>query len=437
MALTGVQLLSALGQFLNDNFSSTTTSNGAANGTTITDTALQMFGDRANEEAYIRVTTDSSPTGNLYLVRRATQFLVNTFTVSPGFPQEVQSGATYEVHRYDPAMKFQALDRARLLAFPQVAKVVVDETLTSDGWNIELPIPTSIRRGPAQVWAEVPLPVSVKWNVIPPTPSALNAAAIGTWTATGVTAAAYTRSAQDTKVPKIEASCIRLSSGLSGNYSLTASQLNITAANAAGRRFTFGCWIYSRTSAPTISITDDAGTSTSTVHQGLGWEFLTVSRDISGTNATTLTLKINPLTNNAIFAEHAFLGNVDAIVMDYTTPIMRYGVFRDDSHSVLRIKRPAPIGFQYRIEGRSPVSALGTNLTTQTTNTMEVGENDQDLIISTAARILLTWIGMGAGEMEDAYPLLKESKDRFTEMEEDWKRRYPRSGFLDSSFISG
>lgn len=422
MTLTGEQLLTALSVFLDDSWDSTTTSAGST--TTLTDTTLQRFRENANEESFIRFTEDSTVAGNLYLVRRINNFTGSTLTFGPATPQTVETAKDYQIHRWDPAKKFRALDRARILAFPQVAKIVVDETVTSDGHSTELTIPTSIRRGPAQVFYEDVLSPQSYWNLLT-NPTLRDSTG---WTATSVTASTYTGLVTDLLIPRHETSCVKLLTGASGNI---AQSLGATAAAAyAGRRMSFGAWVYSRTAGCTVSITDDSATSTSTTHGGLGWQLLTVSRDIAGTNATTLTVKINPLTNNAVYVEHAFFGAIDRIPQTYTNLVPRKGIHRDDDDTNLYLQYAAPKGRQYRMVGRTPVTALGTTVATQPTNTMEVGENDQDLLIATAARILLTWEGMSSGEIEKMYPQIAVAEHRFKEMVEDWKRRYPQSGFV-------
>lgn len=423
MSTTGEALLTAFSEFLDDLWSSTTTSAGTT--TTLTDSALQRFGDKANEDAFVRFTEDSTTPGNLNLIRRISRFSTDTITFAPATPQGVETGKDYQIHRWDPAKKFRALDRGRILAFPQVANIVVDETVTSDGESTEITIPTSIRRGPAQVWQESPLSPSVSWNIL--TDPELKTST--GWTATSVTAATYARQTTDFLIPRLEDSCVKLTSGAAGslNQPLGAT----AAARYAGRRVTFGAWVYSRTSGCTVSITDDAATGTSSAHSGLGWQFLQVSRNVDGANATTLTPKINPLTNNAVYVERAFFGAVDRISLSFPTLISRHGVHRDDDDAKVWLKKPAPRGYQYRFIGRTPVTALGTNATTQATNSMEVSEADQDLLLASAARILLTWEGMSSGDMEAKFPQIAVAETRFRELSADWKRRYPRAGFIE------
>lgn len=425
MSLTGAALLTAFSVFIDDYFASTSTSAGTT--TTVVDTTLQRFGEKANEEAFVRLTEDSGTPGNIYLVRRVTGFTGNTLTIAPAFPQSVETGKDYELHRWDPAKKFRALDRARILAFPQVANIIVNETLTSDGYSTELTIPSAIRRGPSQVWAEQPLSPSISWNLL----TNPNLTSIDGWTRAGVTAATYTRTVNDHVVPKLEPSCVKLTSGSSG-YIYQNMSTTIAAA-MAGRRMSAGAWVYSRTAGSLVRITDDSGAlASSTAHGGTGWEFLQVSANITGTNATTLRPEIHPVTNNAVFVERAFFGQVDRISLDYKTLVPRDGIHRDDDDSRLYLKYPASRGHQYRLVGRTPITALGTDITTQTTNTMEVSEADQDLLLATAARILFTWEGMSAGEIDKTFPMIAVVESRFKELRTDWARQYPRSGFIDT-----
>ena len=423
MSLTGEQLLTAFSEFLGDLWSSTTTALGSA--TTLTDSALQRFGDRANEEAFVRFTEDSTTPGNIYLVRRISRFLTDTATFAPATPQAVESGKDYQIHRWNPESKFRALDRARILAFPQVAKVVVDETITSDGESVELPIPSAIRKGPAQVWYESPISPTVSWNIL--TNQELKTAT--GWTANGLTATTYERLSSDELVPKLEDSCVRLTGGATGTL---RQDFSAVASRYAGRRMSKGVWFYSRTAGSKVSITDDSGETESAAHSGLGWQFVNVSKNISGSNASTLRVDIKPATNNAVFVERAYFGQIDRIVVPYTNgPLVRNGIHRDDDDANLYLKRPAPRGYQYRLVGRTPVTALGTVAATQVTNTMEVTEADQDLLLATAARILLTWEGMASGDIDKLFPQIATAEARFNEMKTDWKRNYPRSGFVE------
>ena len=68
MALTGSVLLAGFSRFIEDHWAGTTTSAGAADGTTLVDTSLRRYGEDAWRDFYVR------PTGatNAYAIRRAT-----------------------------------------------------------------------------------------------------------------------------------------------------------------------------------------------------------------------------------------------------------------------------------------------------------------------------------------------------------------------------
>lgn len=286
MSLTGTELLRGLSDYIGDLWESTTTAIGGVDGLTITDTLTQRWGRDAALDGYVRLTSGSY-TGE---IRRVSSFDDGVFTVSPAFGGQVASGTSYEFHRYDPSRKFSALDRARIMAYPQLAVVEFDDSITADGQAVSFEIPASIRKGPVQVFQESRLVPNDPQNFLA-TPRMESTTG---WTAATLTAAVYTRSNYDFIIPKYgENYCTKLS-GSAGTYSqLVASMTGVTAADAAGRKMTFGVWAFCLTaSSLRVSITDDSGTTYSSYHGGTGWEFVQVTDTISNTNATLLTVGI-------------------------------------------------------------------------------------------------------------------------------------------------
>lgn len=424
MSLTGAQLLQGLSEFIEDWWSSTTTSV-SADGTTIVDTALQAFGEDELTDGWVRITQAGT---NAWAVRRVTSFLGSTLTVAPAFAATPGSGDTYEFHRFDPRLKFKALDRARTLAYPQLAIVRLNETLTGDGENSELTIPPALRKGPVEVWEQDMLDPRVGWNALAD-PEGNSLAA--TWTAAGATASLYARSDRDLLVPKHENNCVKLVG--SGTYKQTVGAMTITAAQAAGRRVTFGRWVYQRASTGTafLSLTHDSATVSSSIHGGLGWEFLTVTATIPSGNATTLSVIVNTGGAVTIFVEHAFLVAADRLPMKYTTLLPKRGIVRDDTTTLVRLMRPPRRGYQLRLVGRAPLSALGTTAATQVTNTMEVDEHSARLLYAKATRALLMGRGWSTARVEDVYPYVKATEDEFAELTEDWSYDLPHETRLD------
>jgi hypothetical protein len=426
MALTGEALLQQLSIRIGDWWSSTTTSAGA-DASTLTDTALQEFEAEFIEDSFIRVTQSG---GNQYSVRKVSASVGANATMVPVLAGALGSGDTYEMHRFHPDAKFRALDAARVLAYPQLSIIRFDETVTGDGENAEIVIPSTIRKGPVEVWEEDLLGPTAGWNALTdPQMNTLSSA----WTAAGAAASLQTRTDFDFDVPRHETSCVRLAG--SGTYSQVVGDMRsgMTAALAAGRRVTFGAWVYQRASSgtATVGITHDSTRVASSTHQGRGWEFLEVTATLPATNATTLTVDITTGGAVTVYAEWSYLALGERIPVKYGTRLSRRGIWRDDTNSEIRLIRPPRRGHQLRLIGHDPLSALGDTRASQGTNTMEVDEFTARLLVAKAARILLLTEGWTAGRIEEAFPFIQEVESEFAELEPDWSYDYPHEMKLE------
>jgi hypothetical protein len=392
VARTGAQLLTALSEFVNDSFDSTTTSAGAADGTTLTDTTLRRFGEDGLQGWYLRPTGAANP----FAVRRITRFAAATgiATVAPPFAAQTSTAQTYELHRYDPELKFEAIDAARFNVFPEICKVVYNDTLTGDGRSTEFDIPSAVIRGPGFAFEERALSAQANWNFVQ---NPIGDSTTG-WTASNLTAATQSRNSRDLIVPKYDSTATKLTVAASTNGTYTqpvADQTNgVTAALAAGRHMTFAVWIYTRTGTKwALTLRDDAGTSTSSQHGGQGWELLSVTREIAPTNATTLTIGFdadNDSTATVAFWNRGWFYYGDAsFVRDRYDDHVGYVVRRDDTTQRLVFDVAPTRGRQLRLIGRDYLSALGTTVSSQPTNTMEVDEATGVSLVGEAARLLI------------------------------------------------
>ena len=205
MSLTGNQLLVGFSKFIGDYVVSTTT--GAGSTTTLADTYLGgRYGDDRLIEWYLRITEDVN--GNQYSVRKISDFVnsTSTATVAPAFAGSTGSGTDYELHRYDPAEKFIALDEARIRVFPDLCILRYNDTLTGDGYSSVFDIPSTIRRGPLLAVEEVPMAVETQWNFLT---NPLNDSTTG-WTASSATASTITRDSTDLLIPKYDSTCTKI-----------------------------------------------------------------------------------------------------------------------------------------------------------------------------------------------------------------------------------
>lgn len=428
MSLTGAQLLTGLSTFIDDAFSSTTTSTGASDGSTIVDTALEIFGDNRLVGWFVRI-TDAGTASNTFKVSRVTSNAQATGTVqvSPPFPAQVLVSRTYELHQYEPKKKFAALDSARIPVANDVFKLIVDETITTDGLSSEYEIPSTIHRGPAICYIEqVPWSPQVTWNFIP-TPMANDGMSV--WTTSNATLSTYTRVPQDAVVPKYGPACTKVSvaASVTGTVTLTVANMtnNVTAALAAGRQMTAAIWVYSKLAGSlTITILDDSGViGTSNIHQGKGWEVLYVTASVSATNATTLSVRINETSASAATF---FVNNMWFYYGYYTKVNSQFfnsrpiRIRRDDTTKRFIIAEPFMERRQLRLIGKDTLTALGTSVATQVTNSMEVDETTAEILYAQAATILFEQERLSTQNMAQVLQRIQSVQARLPEIRMNW-----------------
>ena len=424
MSKTGEELLQGLAETIGNWWSSTTTSAGASDGTTIVDTALQAFGEDELVDGWVRVTNAGS---NVYAVRRVTDFLTSTITVAPALPAQMSTAHTYQFFRFDPREMFKALDKARIVAYPQLAILRLNEAITADGENNEYGIPATMRKGPVEVWQEALLSPTAGWNALgDPALTTLSSK----WTASGTTATLVTRDDSDLLVPKHESTCVKLAG--SGTYTQDVANMGLTAAQMAGRRLTFGVWVFQRatTGTATVRMTHSSATVSSSTHGGAGWELLTVTATVPSGNSI-FTVDITTGGAVTVFAEHAFLGAMDRLPQRYPQIVPVRGIIRDDTVQTVRLARTPPRGYQLRLVGRDPLTSLGQTASTQGTRSMEVDEFTAQLLFAKAARILFSERGMAAASIKEQFPFIAEAEARFNELAPDWEYDLPHETRLN------
>ena len=428
---TGENLLVGLGKFIDDHYASTTTSAGTSTGTTIVDTKLEAYGDNRLVGSYIRIT--ESTAANQVARITANAQATGTVTVSPPFSAQIASGIDYQLHKFEPRLKFYALDSARMPVSEFVFRLVYDETLTTDGLSRQFDIPSTIRRGPMQVYVEdTPTGPESEWNFLP---SPICDNVMADWTASNATLTTYARAGDDRLIPKYGTACTKISvaGSTNGTVSLVVADMtnNVTAAKSAGRTMTYAHWIYCKTaSRVTLKILDDSGTlATSAAHQGRGWELLSITDTPARTNATTLTVRID--VSSAAAAVVAFANS-------------GYFYFGDDgmvrstyySQTPIRVRRDATTQRFYtpnilterrqlRLVGKEILTALGTDTTTQTTNTMEVDETTAEILYAEAAEILFQQERVSTQNLPQVVERIRMARDRAPQLRMLWEYDVP------------
>jgi hypothetical protein len=184
---------------------------------------------------------------------------------------------------------------------------------------------------------------------------------------------------------------------------------DVTAAKAGGRRMTAGAWVYSRLADKiAVEFVDDNGqVAVSSQHTGTGWELLTATGNVSADNATTLTWGLT--ADNDSSALNAFVnrtwfyyGESDRITNVYHGGKLSKRIVRGDTTQEVHFESPPTRGYQLRFIGRAPLSSLGTVITTQVTNSMEVDSFNEHLLYAEATRILFLRLGLNT----DNFPAL-------------------------------
>ena len=403
MSMLGIDVLHGFSKFIGDYWVGETTSQGTT--TTMVDNKLGRFGDDSITDFYVRPIQDT----NIYDVRRLDTFISSsgTMTFSPAYTLVPQIYQKYELHRYDPAIKYQCIDEARYRVIDDLYKIVYDDTLTGDGYSSSFDIPSAIRQGPVRVFEESPMDTDTSWNLL----STANIDALTNWTAVNFTAALETNSTSDVTVPKYNDSCTRLYTTGSAVATYTqdvADMGSVTASSAAGRKMTFGAWVYYRgfPNAQSVytSIVSDSSTSIiSQMHTGNGWELLIAEGDIEGSNSTSLSVTITAETDSqgtVLFAERAWFYFGDSSrITDRYNHLMGREVRRDDVIQKVYLNFVPGSGNQLRLEGRDYLTSLGIG-TAQNTRRTEVDGASAQILYASAAQILFEREGMSAESME-------------------------------------
>ena len=429
MSLSGQILLEDFSKFIGDYSPSETTAAGSA--TALVDTYLSRYGDDKIIDWYLRVTENVG--GNQYSVRRISDFVssTGTCTVAPAFAGTTASGTTYELHRYDPKDKFEALDEARIRVFPDLCILRYNDTLTGDGINSVFDIPANVRRGPLRAVEEIPLPVQTSWNFLT---SPLSDSTTG-WTASSATSTTVARDQADLLIPKYDniATKVSVAASTNGTYSQTIANManSMTAVKAAGRKLTFAAWVYCMTASKvTLKLTDDTTTTTSALHGGNGWELMTVVKTPISTNSTTLTATFD-VANSAgavvMWINRAWLYFGDANrVQDIYRHDRSYFIRRDDTTQKVYLDWVPMRGHQLRIIGQDILSELGTSAATNATNTMEVDDPAAQILYAEAAKILFAKRGLNTANVGEVAVRVQAAERLKAEIRKEWKMLSPQ-----------
>ena len=140
---TRAVLRQRLSEAIGDYLSLTATANGATDGSTIVDSGLRNLAGGRDDDAfegwYVLVTSGDAA-GEIKRILQSRQ-ANNTLTLQTAFSVQIASSVTYELHRQDPTLKHNAINRGIEELSYQVPLPLRDETIVVDNaltnWDFE------------------------------------------------------------------------------------------------------------------------------------------------------------------------------------------------------------------------------------------------------------------------------------------------------------
>ena len=132
---TSLVLIQRLSEAIGD-YLSLTASSGTS--TTVVDTDLDNLAeDNGGVQGYVKIVTDAggsgaAPEGEIRRIKNGTSGYTassTTITVNFAFTASPASGDTYELHRFDPVVKRNAINRAIETLYPQLYLPIRDQSV--------------------------------------------------------------------------------------------------------------------------------------------------------------------------------------------------------------------------------------------------------------------------------------------------------------------
>ena len=361
---TRAVLRQRLSEAIGDYLSLTTSSNGATDGSTLVDSGLRNLAggreDDAFEGWYVLITSGdaSGEIKRILLSRKAT----NTVTLQTAFSTQIVSSVTYELHRQDPTLKHNAINRGIEELSSQVPLPLRDETLVVDNlltnWDFET-FADSAFTG----WTSTGTPTLTQNTSL-----VMHGDGSGSIAATGATEGLY-------------------------------QTVTVNANEVTNKQVTFECWVYATVAdAVRIRILWGSGSYEShDYHSGTDqWELQSIQVTVP-TSATEITAILEVTTGNTGIFDVAWMSLRPLYKYAITSSMVRgphYVYQQLDRHNptgtyvpVIRGTGPET-GRILRLEGKGVLTRPSSD-----TATVEIGEPHINVVVAYAAmfynRILL------------------------------------------------
>ena len=416
MSKTIANILDFMGYEIGDYLHSTVTTALAASAVIVDTTLANLYGgatDNYYKDWWVKITS----LANSAVVRLVSDYVASTktLTVQGGnFASDGAGLATYELHRYDPAIKLRAINRAARDVFPLLSRAIVNRTLITGNW-----LPNSS----FEDWAATTKP--------------------DFYAVTNATASKNTTLG----LGGSDTNCAYVTASADNGYMYISSDEFRSLLDLAGQSVDFKCWVYPQVAndARLVIYTEKPDGTTQTLTDTITtyatkWNFVTLTSQTINTGISYISFrfKIGTNTKTAYFDNARVLtGNTvyklvlptsfnpgiikqanvqvtayqkrstsqyidpcdDIGGLNKYDPIYNWNVFNDGTYSYLRV--PALIkGSRIELKGLSPLE----NTATADTNTIAISDPYTDALVYKACSILYQMIAEPASmSSKDAY----------------------------------
>ena len=325
---------------------------------------------------------------------------VNDYTASSGTIDvrgtalSAESGSmSCELHEFSPARLHDALNTARMEAFPYLYKHARFEALSANYNQHELTLPSARFKGsPYEVLlSRIIDPGTYAENYIADSDTA-NFNSVTNWTGGAMTTfeTISATTSPNTWVVLDGPSGTAAYAKTNGSGS-EASVLHVLATNTnsiRGARVNFSIWVYYVGAVTTLvpRIMEDSASTDGTAHSATGWEKLTVSRNITTDPSSSVRVGIAEPANAAALL--IYLDNAIATVGANEPVELRYERLYNwqyleptgtNTGGTLRFPYQLPPKRTLRVRGRYPLSSVAAE-----TDTMEIDEKQAELLYAFA-----------------------------------------------------
>jgi len=397
----------------------TTTSNiGAA--ATVTSTELRDYGfddisdAGSGDDIFDNFWVIILGSNNANVVRRVKSYdaSAGALTVYGTDLSAESSAMDFEIHKYSPTYLREALNTARLRAYPALHLPVTRQLMTANG-QVRYQVPSALIDKPRAIYLERGYTSDFANNILSNAGlETFSSSAFTSWTATNLDIAQEEATTTPFNYAVLrDGSSARCTSRSSSTG--TFLQSISSPGTHSGQRISMSVWVYCLTADIVstdikIGSTSNLGTAADGgLHQGTGWELLTHYED-AATTVSSLDVGINVVSsatdNTEFYVDEAIcvVGPTQEPEPIADKELRNWHYVPQVQGTTLRnevvFSEHFPDNYRLRFEGLGYLSSLSAE-----TDTVEIGQPETDMLCAHAARLIYQRSGQSTPEAEGAY----------------------------------